>query len=42
MDEKLVRNNPNSYQHEDLDKTLALNNLYLEAIQTKLKILDNL
>lgn len=38
MDEKLMRNNMGAEQ--DVEKTIAVNDMYLEAIQTKLKLLD--
>ena len=41
MDEKLVRNiskDPNITQ--TVEKTIAVNDMYLDAIQAKLKILD--
>jgi len=38
MDEKLMRNNLGADQ--DVEKTIAVNDMYLEAIQTKLKLLD--
>jgi len=38
MDEKLLRNS--GAVQQDVEKTIALNDMYLEAIQTKLKLLD--
>ena len=42
MDEKLLRNNyrGNGMEKDAVDRTLAVNDMYLGAIQAKLKILD--
>lgn len=41
MDEKLVRNiNRNKDIAHTVEKTIAVNDMYLEAIQAKLKLLD--
>lgn len=44
MDEKLIRNNARSGHDTALnvEKTIAVNDMYLEAIQAKLKILDSI
>ncbi len=42
MDEKLIRNNGASNQRFNVEKNLQVNDLYLEAIQAKLKILDQI
>ncbi len=42
MDEKLIRNNGAYNQKDNVEKTIAVNDLYLEAIQAKLKILDQI
>lgn len=43
MDEKLIRNNPRSGDPgNNIEKAIAVNDMYLEAIQAKLKILDQI
>lgn len=44
MDEKLIRNNARSVHDPalNIEKTIAVNDMYLEAIQAKLKILDSI
>ncbi len=44
MDEKLIRNNARNTRDPALnvEKTIAVNDMYLEAIQAKLKILDSI
>ena len=46
MDEKIIRNstNPNNKVNDiqQIDKVIAVNDMYLEAIQAKLKILDRI
>lgn len=43
MDEKLLRNNMRDGDHFDsVEKTIAVNDMYLEAIQAKLKLLDDI
>lgn len=43
MDEKLLRNNVRDGDHFDsVEKTIAVNDMYLEAIQAKLKLLDDI
>lgn len=43
MDEKLIRNNARIGDPAlNVEKTIAVNDMYLEAIQAKLKILDTI
>ncbi len=43
MDEKLIRNSiKGGDQQSNVEKTIAVNDMYLEAIQAKLKILDQI
>ena len=42
MDEKLIRNNCKQNQKDTVEKNIAVNDMYLEAIQAKLKILDQI
>ena len=43
MDEKLIRNTQKGGdQQAHVEKTIAVNDMYLEAIQAKLKILDQI
>jgi hypothetical protein len=43
MDEKLVRNiNQDSSNMANVEKTIAVNDMYLDAIHAKLKLLDQI
>jgi hypothetical protein len=43
MDEKLVKNSYKSNDPtENIEKSIAINDMYLEAIQAKLRLLDNI
>lgn len=42
QDEKLIRNTRNTDAHENVERSMAVNDMYMEAIQAKLKLLDHI